>query len=214
MAVLTDFDGTVAVEDASYAVLKRFAEGDWRDVEDEFYAGRISVPEVIRVQAGMVKAGMDEMSRFLIETSEIRSGFREFSDLCRERGIYLEICSDGFGFTIDVLLREWGLDWIPWTSNTVIPSPDGARIEFPYLREGCPVNANCKCSHMERLMREYDEVIFVGDGITDHCVSKIAKVVFARDDLARRMREEGRDFHSWETWDEISEYVLSRIDTR
>ncbi|MBN1539884.1 MAG: MtnX-like HAD-IB family phosphatase, partial [Candidatus Thermoplasmatota archaeon] len=170
-SVMVDFDGTVTTVDASYKILERFAYGDWFSVEKKAYAHEITILEALKVQAGMVRVSHEEAERYLLEEVQLREGFREFADWCRDNTIPLEICSDGFDFTIEMLLRNWGLDWIPFTSNRTVPSETGTTIEFSHHRLECPINANCKCSHLERMKESTGTVIFIGDGTTDECVS-------------------------------------------
>ncbi len=211
LAILVDFDGTIASSDASYAVLKKFAKDDWLAVEEKAYAHEITILDALKVQATMIKVGPEEASRFLRETMGIRPGFREFAEWCRENEIYLEICSDGFGWTIEILLCYWNLDWIPWTSNHTVPDRNGWKISFPYRKEDCPINANCKCSHFERLKENHGKVLFIGDGTTDECVSKRADLVFARDKLLEICIKEGTDCIPWDRWDEIFNKVKDLV---
>jgi len=207
LAVLTDFDGTISVTDASYEVLERFGEERWKDIEKEALDGRMSIKEALRRQAAMVKVSEEEMAPFLIEKVQLRDGFREFALWCRENGVHLEICSDGFGNTIGVLLAHWGLEWIPWTSNRTEPRKDGMLIEFPHWREGCPVNGNCKCSHLENLMGKFGDVIFIGDGTTDLCVARKADLVLARDRLHDILTKEGKVHIRWFEWSDVRTVV-------
>lgn len=206
-AVMVDFDGTIADRDASYEILYRFAVGDWYSLERRAYAHEITIMEALGQQAGMVKVSMEEAEAFLKGRVKMRDGFTEFADWCRENDIYLEICSDGFDFTIDILLGHWGLNWIPYTSNRTVPSEIGTTIEFPHHRKGCPVNANCKCSHLERLKEGADRVIFIGDGTTDVCVSRKADILFARDRLLEICKKEGRECIPWKNWFEVLDSV-------
>lgn len=212
LAVLVDFDRTVTDIDSSYQMLERFSDNDWFSIEKEALSGRITILEALEKQAKLVFGDPLEIREHLVSTVNLRPRFREFHRYCRENDIYLEICSDGFGSALGVLLEEWGLDDIPWTSNPTYPSKDGMRIEFPHHRKDCPINANCKCSHLERLMDEYDQVIFVGDGTTDLCVSRIAPILFARDELADRCREEGILFHPWNGWEDILSFAREKIN--
>jgi 2,3-diketo-5-methylthio-1-phosphopentane phosphatase len=203
--VMIDFDGTVTTVDASYKILERFADGNWLLVEEKAYAHEITILDALEVQARMVRVSPEEAERYLLEEVELREGFREFADWCRMEKVPLEICSDGFDFTIEMLLRNWGLDWIPFTSNRTVPSETGTTIEFPHHRLECPINANCKCLHLERMREWTGKVIFVGDGTTDECVSRKADILFARDKLLDICRNEGRYCIPWENWFEVLE---------
>jgi 2,3-diketo-5-methylthio-1-phosphopentane phosphatase len=211
---MVDFDGTIADKDASYAILKEYADGDWYSIEEKAYAHEITILDALKLQAAMVRVSPEEAERFLIDEIRLREGFREFADWCRDINIPLEICSDGFDFTIEMLLGHWDLEWIPFTSNRTVPSHEGTIIEFPYHRDECPINANCKCMHLERLKENSDTVIFIGDGTTDECVSKKADIVFARDKLLEICRRDGIECIPWENWcfllEEISKFYLSQ----
>jgi len=206
LAVLADFDGTVTRKDASYEVLDHFSRGDWHIYEERALRGEISILEALREQAALVRGDPAEIRRHLVREILPREGFFDFVRFCHDNGIYLEICSDGFGFTIEILLSEWDLD-IFWTSNYGYPTVEGLPIEFRHAREGCPVNANCKCSHLERLEERFDRVLFVGDGGTDLCVSRKARTVFARGDLASRLADEGISFIQWSNWEDVMRYI-------
>jgi 2,3-diketo-5-methylthio-1-phosphopentane phosphatase len=205
--VMVDFDGTVTNVDASYKILERFADGDWYSVEEKAYSHEMTILEALKIQAGMIRVSPGEAESYLLGEVELREGFREFAEWCRSEGILLEICSDGFDFTIEMLLRNWGLDWIPFTSNRTIPSETGTTIEFPYHRPECPINANCKCYHLERMRESTGFIVFIGDGTTDECVSKNADVLFARDKLLEICRSEGVDCIPWDSWSGVLEKV-------
>lgn len=203
ITVMVDFDGTIAETDASYAILKEYAIGDWYSIEERAYAHEITILDALKIQAAMVKVSLEEAETYLISEIKMREGFREFAHWCRDNSIPLEICSDGFDFTIGILLKHWDLDWIPFTSNRTIPSREGTTIEFPYHRNECPINANCKCSHLERLKETNEMVIFIGDGTTDECVSKKSDIIFARDKLLELCKNNGVDCVPWERWSEV-----------
>jgi 2-hydroxy-3-keto-5-methylthiopentenyl-1-phosphate phosphatase len=207
IAVLADFDRTVTDNDASYAVLDGFAKGDWRRIEDDALAGRYTIKEALTLQVEMVRGRREDVDRYVLEKVHLRKGFKEFAELCRVRGVHLEICSDGFGHTIPLLLERDGMDWIRWTSNDTWFERDRMRIAFNHTAPLCPVNANCKCSHHDRLMKEHGAVVFVGDGGTDACVAGSADILFARDWLADHCRDERIHFHPWKEWSDVWEFI-------
>jgi 2,3-diketo-5-methylthio-1-phosphopentane phosphatase len=207
LAVLTDFDGTISVTDASYELLDRFGEKGWYGIEKEALEGRMTIKEALMGEASMVRVPYAEAAEYLKGKVKLRDGFREFADWCCDNGVHLEICSDGFGSTIEVLLAHWGLEWIPWTSNMTELRAEGMLIDFPHWREGCPVNGNCKCSQLERLRRSHGDVIFVGDGTTDLCVARKADHVLARDRLHDILTKEGKEHIRWFDWSDVRAVV-------
>jgi 2-hydroxy-3-keto-5-methylthiopentenyl-1-phosphate phosphatase len=209
LAVLADFDKTVTLSDASYAILDGFASDDWRKVETEAYAGKYTIIEALTIQAGMVRGRPEEMDVLVRDTVDLREDFKGFASLCRENGIHLEICSDGFGHTIPLVLKREGLDWIPWTSNRTWYENGGLRIAFDHHQEYCPINGNCKCHHYARLKESYGTVIYVGDGGTDACVAGKAEILFARDWLAEYCSKERIGHIRWESWSEVWDRLCS-----
>jgi 2,3-diketo-5-methylthio-1-phosphopentane phosphatase len=200
---MVDFDGTVAEKDASYGILEKYAVGDWYSIEEKAYAHEITILEALKVQAEMVKVSLEEAEMFLKDNIRMREGFGEFAEWCRSNSIPIEICSDGFDFTIEILLEHWNLDWIPFTSNKTVPSKQGTTIEFPHHRNDCPINANCKCSHLERLKEKNETIIFIGDGTTDECVSKKADIIYARDKLLEICRRDNTPCTPWDSWADL-----------
>ena len=207
IAVLADFDRTVTEIDASFTVLEGFASGGWREIECDALGGKYTIKEALALQAGMVRGTRSAVDRYVLEKVRPREGFKDFALWCRQNGVHLEICSDGFGHTIPLLLGREGLEWIPWTSNDTWFEHDRMRIEFNHTAPGCPVNANCKCAHHDRLMKGYGAVVYVGDGSTDACVARRADILFARDWLAGYCRDEGIPFYPWDSWSEIKAHI-------
>jgi 2-hydroxy-3-keto-5-methylthiopentenyl-1-phosphate phosphatase len=211
VAVLADFDNTVTRMDASYAILNGFATGDWRRIETETYAGRYSIIEALTLQAGMVRGAPQAMDSLVRDSVLLRDGFKEFACECRKKGMHLEICSDGFGHTIPIVLEREGLEWIPWTSNRTWYEDGGLGIAFDHHRENCPINGNCKCDHYFRLKERFGTVVYVGDGGTDACVAERAEVLFARDWLAEYCSKERIKYIPWDSWSDVWEKMRSLL---
>ena len=211
LAILVDFDNTVTSSDASYAILDHFAEGDWRRIEEEAFRGRYTILEALEIQSSMVRGDPKAIDAHVLSTVSLREGFLEFARWCSDNSVHLEICSDGFGHTIPLILKREGSEHIPYTSNRTWFEGDRMRIAFDHKREGCPVNANCKCSHLERLMSSYEDVIYVGDGATDACVASKASHLLARDWLAEYCKGGGIEYIEWSGWQDVIEYASSLL---
>jgi 2-hydroxy-3-keto-5-methylthiopentenyl-1-phosphate phosphatase len=70
-----DFDGTITTEDVSFMLLDAFAKGDWRAINDEYAAGKITVGEFNERAFALIKAGKREMLDYLKGKVIVRSGF-------------------------------------------------------------------------------------------------------------------------------------------
>src|SRR5216684_4712028 len=65
MLFIIDFDGTVAPTDTVDALLERFANPEWRRVEEEWVAGRISSRQCMAAQIALVAGDRRKLEAFL-----------------------------------------------------------------------------------------------------------------------------------------------------
>jgi 2-hydroxy-3-keto-5-methylthiopentenyl-1-phosphate phosphatase len=179
--VFIDFDGTIVPRDATDFLLERFASPAWRDVEEDWCAGRIGSRECMTRQVALLRATPRRLEAAIAELA-IDRGFASFVRQCRHRGIGMTILSDGFDIVIDQVLRTAGL-MLPFFANRLVAvGPDRWRVSFPSARSDCRVLAgNCKCAFTEAYATLLKVVI--GDGRSDHCVAQRADVVFAKAEL-------------------------------
>ena len=63
--LLVDFDGTIASVDTTDLLLERFAAPAWRDIEEDWKAGRIGSRECMVRQIDLVRASQPEMDEFV-----------------------------------------------------------------------------------------------------------------------------------------------------
>jgi 2,3-diketo-5-methylthio-1-phosphopentane phosphatase len=187
--VLVDFDGTIAAVDTTDALLERFADPKWHDVEDDWKAGRIGSRECMLRQIDLVRATPAEMDAFVAEL-QIDQAFPAFVALCRSRGLGIAVVSDGLDRTVGAVLQRHGLD-LPYFANRLDYAGDNRwRLGFPYSRGDCRTLAgNCKCGLAEA--RPGTIRIVVGDGRSDFCVAEQAELVLAKDTLQRHATNSG-----------------------
>jgi 2-hydroxy-3-keto-5-methylthiopentenyl-1-phosphate phosphatase len=69
LGVLTDFDGTVTLNDTFENVLEKFGQGDWRAVDDQYVKGEITLEECLRRQGGMVRASKPQIDKVQLSTA-------------------------------------------------------------------------------------------------------------------------------------------------
>jgi 2-hydroxy-3-keto-5-methylthiopentenyl-1-phosphate phosphatase len=136
---------------------------------------RLTLREVIACEMATVKAPLGEVVDWLVEHVRLRDGFAE---LVAEHNPL--IVSAGFHELIEPVLAREAVS-VRVVANSVDPDPAGWRAVFPSA-EPCPVCGEaCKRAAVAHLPR----FAYVGDGISDRCVSLAAERVYARDGLAR-----------------------------
>src|SRR5882762_10361470 len=65
MLFIIDFDGTVAPTDTVDALLERFADPEWRRIEERWVAGEINSQECMAAQLSLVRGGRAALKEFL-----------------------------------------------------------------------------------------------------------------------------------------------------
>jgi len=176
--LICDFDGTLTTVDVGDALCERFAPPAWRDVDEEWLRGEISLPEAQRRMWGMVRATAAELVEHAREVGGLREGAEELFEAASEGRCELVIASGGFDLYIDALLGERAAVVRGKYHNRLVPEGDGVR---PVFAEdlGCDRCAVCKGRVVERHLSPGRRLIFVGDGSSDRCAAGIAPEIFA-----------------------------------
>lgn len=176
--VQCDFDGTITEEDVSFLILDAFANGDWRQLLDQYKEGRISVGCFNTKAFTMVKEDKQTLGRFVRERLRLRAGFHELLTYCRGRGFRFVIVSNGLGFYIRTILETIGIGNIEVFAAQTRFGPNG--IETSYLGpEGNELKDDFKETYIRHFLRNGYRVIYVGNGASDILSAKLADHVFA-----------------------------------
>ncbi len=210
--VLLDFDGTISKVDTTDVLLERFAAPAWRDIEEEWKAGRIGSRECMVRQIDLVRATPAEMDAF-IATVEIDPGFPRFVDRFRRLGQTMMVLSDGLDRTIRTVLDRTDIDLPYFANHLQWLGGDRWRLTFPHARGTCATLAgNCKCSFAEGRPREFN--IMVGDGRSDFCVAERADLVLAKGSLREHCRAKDLPHYGFETFHEAAALLARWLDAR
>ena len=203
LLLAVDFDGTITLRDTLHVIVDEHGRrGVWDELEPDLVAGRITIEEAMAEQFRTVTAGPDAIAALVRERAGVREGFRDFVRFAEDGGHRLVVMSAGFRSVIGLMLADMGLDHLEVVSNEAIFSEDGCTLVFSDDRgEVCDLcDRRCK-RHAMRVRHRGEPVIYVGDGISDRCVSGVADLVFARAGLADWLDERERpyipfnDFH-------------------
>jgi len=188
--VQCDFDNTIAGLDVSFMLLDAFADGDWRQILQEYQERRIPVGVFSQRTFAMIKADEKTMLDYLFagDRVKIRPGFKELLDLCSRKGFAFVIVSNGLRFYIEAILKRIGVRGIEVFAAHTEFKPDGLGITY-IGPEGQPVLDNFKQLYVERHKNQGYRVIYIGDGYSDIAPASLTDQVFARDDLLAHCRE-------------------------
>ncbi len=201
-----DFDGTVTVDDISFMLLDAFATGDWRTLDDEYTAGKITVGEFNDRAFAMLRVGKEEMLDYLKGKVVIRDRFKEFVKLCKKKGIRLVIVSNGWDFYVKQILGDIGIKDVEYHSAETYF--ENGKLQVRYIGpEGQVVDTEFKEKYVRKFSSEGYDVVYVGNGTSDLSPAKGARQIFATDSLLENCRKAGISCLPFTTFDEICQVI-------
>jgi 2-hydroxy-3-keto-5-methylthiopentenyl-1-phosphate phosphatase len=211
LAILVDYDGTVALTDVSDSVMADIVTGEWEELAARYDAGLMGSRRLMEREIELLAA--DEASLKATAAAQPHDpGFRRFADRARAAGVSVEIVSDGFGFFIRPALATLGLADLPVITAETTFLDGQARIEFPNGHPRCFVCGTCKRERVLAHQRAGRAVVFVGDGESDRYAAGYADVVFAKRALVTICVDNGWPFHRWTEFAEIDAWLMRLLD--
>ena len=205
MRIICDFDGTISRRDTTDLVLEQLAHPAWRDIEDDWLAGRITAAACMRAQVALIGGSAEDLDA-LLDTVELDPGFVAFVAWCDAEGLPVSVVSDGVDHFITRILARHGLGHLPVVSNRLAGEPGAWSLEQPWGREGCAAGSGvCKCAALGLSSDDAPPplTVYVGDGRSDFCVSGRADLLFAKDALAEYAAARAQPFIPFETFDDV-----------
>jgi 2,3-diketo-5-methylthio-1-phosphopentane phosphatase len=212
IAILCDFDGTVARDDVGNLLFSTFA-GDGRSAEivERWKRGEISSRACLEGEAELVRTDVHALERFVCQR-KLDPYFKDFHDFASKRGMEVVIMSDGLDFYIERMLYRNGLGEIDFYSNRLSISDGRLHVDFPhYDKLDCTDCGCCKTHHLLRYRDRGYYIVYVGDGLSDRCPCEAADLVFAKGDLQRHCEASGISYVSFENFRDVEREVLKRI---
>jgi 2,3-diketo-5-methylthio-1-phosphopentane phosphatase len=210
--VFVDFDGTIAPIDTTDLLLERFAAPAWRDIEDDWKAGRIGSRECLVRQIDLVRATPAELDAFIADIA-IDAAFPGFVALCREHGHAVTVLSDGIDRTVSTVLRRHRLQLDSYANHLEWRGADRWRLTFPHARSDCrSLSGNCKCKFTEGRPRELR--IVVGDGRSDFCLAGRADLVLAKSALLRHCAGSDLPYLAFTNFEDAGQLLAAWLDER
>ncbi len=208
MLVLCDFDGTICTVDMGSEVLNRFTDKGWNEIDRAYCAGEIGSREAYSKVVSLFKGTREQMLEFVNASEKMDPHFPEFYKYCKEKGVDIKIVSDGLDFYIDAILRKYNLQEIEFFSNVVVfRNGNALSILFPRMNIQCEKCGTCKRVVLKEYRGSYEHVIYVGNGYSDVCPAKNADIVFAKEVLYEKCRQNGTACVWYENFHDIRAFL-------
>jgi len=208
IAVLVDFDGTIAHGDVTAAVMTaNLAPGRELPWEE---GSRLTWPDMMRQAADRFPA---EPARLLAAAARVPldATFTALAARASVARVAMEVVSDGFGFFIGPALERLGAAWVPIASGDTRFGPARTRVEFPFGNPGCHVCGTCKRNRVLAHQAAGRRVAFVGDGESDRYAAGYADVVFAKDGLVEICEASGVAYRPWASFADVTAWLDEQL---
>ena len=184
MIIQCDFDGTIIRNNLSALLRETFAQGDWQKIESDYLQGHLTVEQSNKLQFALIKEPEERLQEFVRQHIEVRPGFVEFVQYCRKGAIPIVIVSSGLDFYIKPVLAQIGMPDLELHCGQTSFGKDGIIVSY-YNPEGNVINQSFKRKHLSSLQKRDNNVVYIGDGLSDLEAARQAGHVFARDHLGR-----------------------------
>lgn len=208
LAILVDYDGTIARTDVSDALMAEFVTAEWEAKAAEYDAGLAGSRRLMEWEVGLITAAPEALAA-LAAAQPHDPGFAPFVRRARAARIPVEVVSDGFGFFIPADLASLGVGDVPVvTARTTFLEGGRPRIEFPNGHPACFVCGTCKRAGVQAHQAAGRAVVFVGDGHSD----RYADIVFAKHALLQLCLDNGWPFRRWTEFSEIEAWLAGVVD--
>jgi 2-hydroxy-3-keto-5-methylthiopentenyl-1-phosphate phosphatase len=191
LKIFCDFDGTVTKKDVWVDALGKFIKDKhaFNVVCEEFGKGLITSRECIKRELNLIEDFEFNVFDGFIDQQELDDYFTDFVEYCSGNNFELYLLSEGLDYYIKYVLKKFSLN-LPFFCNTLRTNNVDGKLklscEFPYSDENCN---SCGMSKRNILISNTNDLdkeisVFIGDGISDCCVSHYADIVFAKNSLA------------------------------
>jgi 2,3-diketo-5-methylthio-1-phosphopentane phosphatase len=210
LAILVDYDGTIALTDVSDTVMAEHVPGIWEAEAAAYDAGLMGSRRLMSWEMAQV----DGDPAGLLATAAAQPhdpGFVPFVRRAQAAGIPVEVVSDGFGFFIRPALEALGVGELPVVSARTTFADGGASMSFPNGHRSCHVCGTCKRNRVLAHQAAGRAVVFVGNGESDRYAAGYSDVVFAKHSLINICLEAGWTFRRWTEFEEIDSWLGSTL---
>jgi len=225
LKIFCDFDGTVTKNDVWVAALSRFINDKekWDVVCQKFGTLEITARECIRRELELVQGFDFDLFNSYLEQEELDDYFIEFMDYCKEEDFKITLVSEGMDYYVKYILNKYNID-LPLYSNKLMQTEtevNGKKeiklsCEFPYADEVCNWCGMSKRNVLINNTNDFEGEIsvFIGDGISDCCVSNYADIVFAKKSLASYCWKNNITYFDYKNFKDVKNKLISLTEKR
>ncbi len=175
--VLIDFDGTMTTIDTAEFALDKFADKNWRKIDEQLERGEITFEESLEREFAMLKVPKEEMLEALEDSVQFRPNVDKLIDYCKRQRFPMIVVSGGLDYCIRHFLESRG-----WLDISIVApeskwSRTGILLKFPKRFD--ETSSNLKDDLVKFYKKRGERVVYIGNGIGDYPAARVADLAFA-----------------------------------
>ncbi|HWP62102.1 MAG TPA: HAD-IB family phosphatase [Candidatus Binatia bacterium] len=211
LALLVDYDGTIATTDVGDVLMAAFIPGAWEAAAAAYDAGRAGSRSLMTLEMAVCRAGREEMLELALRQPHDPT-FAALVARARAAGAAVEVVSDGFGFYVRPNLERLGVGDVTIVTNDVVWRSGRPAMVFPNGHPACFVCGTCKRRRVLAHQAVGRRVVFVGDGHSDRYAAGYADVVFAKGSLVGLCEANGWAYRPWATFRDVDTWLAGVVE--
>ncbi len=214
LKIFSDFDGTITKNDVWVNSIGKFvtAKQEFDNLCTAFYSQEINARECNSRQLELAEHfSLDKLNEYL-NSEEIDEYFVDFLDYCRENGYEFKVVSGGLDYYIKYILERKNIDIDVYGCKMILnESKQTIDCEYVYTDEYCKLCETCKRNILINGTNDLENEIsvFIGDGVSDFCVSGFADIVFAKGRLASYCWKNNITYYEYQNFSDIKNKLIS-----
>lgn len=186
--------------------MKHFNPPGWETIKNDILEQRISVRKGVgRLFSLLPTSSQKEITDYAIRQAIIRPGFEQFIQYCKNNNFRLLITSGGIDFFVFPILASYPIPLDDIYCNGSNFNGTHIKILWPFSCD--PQCGNdcgmCKSSILRSFSKNEYFKIVIGDSITDLAIAKLADLVFARDYLLTKCKEQFLPYKEFDSFFDI-----------
>ncbi|MFW5890951.1 MAG: MtnX-like HAD-IB family phosphatase [bacterium] len=183
--ILCDFDGTITKKDVNDTLFNVFGDNKNHKIEKKYINNKISEKEALKKHYSNLVINEEEFLDYILNNFKIDRYFPSFLRFIKNKELNFVIVSGGFLNYIRPLFNKYNIDIdFEIYANKLIFRNNKIKTDFLHDIKSCHqdfgVCGNCKYKIAKKYKNMFDQLIYIGDGMTDRCVVELADFLYVK----------------------------------
>lgn len=207
MIIQCDFDGTIIENNISVILRQKYAYGDWENIDSDYLQGNLSVEQSNKLQFALIKETRETLQELILQNIEVRPGFAKFLSYCRESKIRFVIVSSGLDFYIETVLDHIGMSDLELKcGQTKFKKKKGIEVYYT-SPAGKKIDRGFKVECLNWLKNDDDDILYIGDGLSDVEAARQASRIFAIGHLPRYLDAQSIPYSTYTDFHDLKKQI-------